>query len=420
MNRKLFGSLLSVVILMGTAFHAKAQQNTSPYSILGIGDIEKGSMDRSYGMASSGTALYNHQYMMHSNPASYSNLDDHFFSMEMTGRMKIETYAGKALTKNMNYSSDFQIKKFAVAIKITPKWGVSAGLLPFSTQSYSYLESKAVGSTTVPVYYQGTGGINNFYLANGYRINKNWSVGLQASFLFGNLHQSESIESSLTDSALLTQKNIYIRDPYFKAGIQYQAYINKHIKVQWGATGSLKTKLSDQYDLTVSDGSGTVLVNHESYKLSNITIPLIYSTGLALVINDKLTFSGDYNHQAWKDDNISGLSYKLVNSDRYSGGVEFSKKLYSRTQVFEKYFLQAGFYYDKSYVQMYGTQINSIGGTLGFGFTPITAPYLGIHAVLEYGQKGTVSNSLLREKYTQFTITLTYRDFWWGKIKRLY
>jgi hypothetical protein len=37
---------------------------------------------------------------------------------------------------------------------------------------------------------------------------------------------------------------------------------------------------------------------------------------------------------------------------------------------------------------------------------------------LEIGKRGTTANGLIRENFSQFTFTITYRDFWLTKVKR--
>ena len=63
-----------------------------------------------------------------------------------------------------------------------------------------YKETSAVipqNKTSVDTHYIDTGGLNQFYFANGFKINKNLSVGLQASALFGSLIQNEVLNTSI-------------------------------------------------------------------------------------------------------------------------------------------------------------------------------------------------------------------------------
>ena len=45
---------------------------------------------------------------------------------------------------------------------------------------------------------------------------------------------------------------------------------------------------------------------------------------------------------------------------------------------------------------------------------------LGIHAAVEVGQRGTTNNGLIKEGYTQFNVTLSYRDLWISKKMKRY
>ena len=43
---------------------------------------------------------------------------------------------------------------------------------------------------------------------------------------------------------------------------------------------------------------------------------------------------------------------------------------------------------------------------------------MGVHAAVEIGSIGTTNNSLIKEDYSQFTLTLSYRDFWFTHMKK--
>jgi hypothetical protein len=412
--------LLLLVILISDATYS--QNNSSPYSIIGIGDIESGSFDRTSGMANTGLALSSGRFLYQANPASYSSLDDHFFHFEISARAKVVTYAGASINSNLNdQSSDFQFKKLSLAIKVKPRWAVSIGLMPFSTSNYSFFANKAIAGTNFPIsaYEEGSGSTNLAYITNSYKISKNLSIGLQASYLFGQLEQKETIPpTSASDSALITTRNIVLTNPYFKLGLQYHKKINTKWVIAAGATGSLQTNLNTSTDITATSGNST-LVSIASYKSGVFKLPVTYSGGLAATLKDKFTFAADYNFQSWSNLHYSGLGYSLENTSRYSVGFEYSKKLQYKNQIFgERYFLQTGLFYSDSYLSMNGKQLNQFGGTIGAGFTPLRYPDLAIMGGLEIGKRGTTSNGLIRENYSQFTFTIAYRNFWLTKIKR--
>jgi hypothetical protein len=413
--------IVSVLIFVGKV---NAQNNASPYSIIGIGDIEKSSFDRTTGMGYAGVALSSSKSLFSINPASYSFLDDYHFNVETSIRYKAISYVGKPITDGANSSSaDLVSKKIVFAIKIKPKWGFSFGLLPFSTTNYSFSAKKTVQGTgfTTDAYYEGSGSVNQAYIANSYRIAKGLSVGLQLSYLFGQQQQEETIGTDLSGGSLYTKRNISLSKGFAVAGIQYNTKLNKKWNIAFGATISNKTQLDATYSLLVQDGTQTIEDN-EKYKSSYFTLPFMFTIGVAATLNDKYSFAVDYNHQDWNSAKNTGVNYTLTNSDRLSAGFQYSQKkplpaylqnYTNKNTVYEKSFFQAGIFYSNSYLKMYDQQLKDYGFTIGGGIH--SSRGLGIQGALEVGQRGTTANGLIKENYTQFTLTLLYKEIWYGK-----
>src|SRR5665647_2457530 len=179
--------IFEAVILLFVSVKTIAQNVSSPYSIIGIGDIENSYFNRTSGMANTGIAYRNSQYIILNNPASFS------------------------------------VERLSLGIRVNKWWGSSVGLMPFSTSNYSFSGTKSLQGTssTLPVEYDGTGGVNRYYFANGFRITKNLSAGINTSFLGGSLIQQDSLLTSDLSSGLFTTKNIYIRNWYLEYGLQY-------------------------------------------------------------------------------------------------------------------------------------------------------------------------------------------------------
>jgi hypothetical protein len=425
MKLNILSGLFIISLVSGSSI--LAQNNASPYSIVGIGDIEKSSFDRTSGMGHAGVALSSdatNRFLYHANPASYSGLQDKFFNFEATARYKGVNYSGSPIgNASANQSSDLQFKKLVVAIKIKPKWGAAIGLLPFSTSNYSFYSTKTIigSSTIVSTYNEGTGSTNQFFIANSYKVNKHLSVGLHTAYIFGQLDQKETLLSNVSDSTLSTDKNILLGNFFFKGGLQFQTKVNKNIQLLAGATGSLKTALKANNQLKVTDGA-TTLLSDNHYKDTYFNLPLSYTGGIAAKIKNKYTIAADYNFQRWTGSNTNSYNYQLVNSSRYSLGFEYSSKINFRDYQgnilsAERYFMQAGLFYTDSYLKIYGKQINEYGITFGGGFNSVKSN-LGLQLGLEIGKRGTTDVGLIKEVYTQFHTTFVYRDFWRVKIKR--
>lgn len=403
---------LVLILFCGKLF---AQNNTSPYSILGIGDIETGSYGKWSGMGSAGVALSSNRYLNQLNPASLSKLDNQFFTFEFSGRYKTISYAQQNAGLGSVRSSDISMEKLALGMKLSKKWGSSVGLEPFSTSNYSFYAPKTIQGTNEQVngYYSGSGGINKVFWSNSYSVIKNVRLGVEAAYLFGSLQQIENMTTNVASGTFVTTRNIYMTSPYLTYGLQYSGKLSKKFELAVGGTYSAKTNLNADYSYSVTDGT-TSIVSEQTIKNSNYNIPSTLVAGIALSYNDKLTVASDIRHQNWTNLNYKGLNYALVNSSRYSAGVEFSKKLKGVNQSYERFFYQAGIYYNNSYLQINNEQLKDYGATLGIGVNSIRNS-LGLSAALQLGARGTTNKGLIKENYTQFTFTLSYRDFWFTK-----
>ena len=76
------------------------------------------------------------------------------------------------------------------------KLGVGFGIMPFTSVGYK-LESLD-DSDVITNRYRGEGGVNKAFLGLGYQLTKDFSVGVDASYNFGNI-QNSAIEFLYSD-----------------------------------------------------------------------------------------------------------------------------------------------------------------------------------------------------------------------------
>ncbi|CAN5581514.1 membrane protein [soil metagenome] len=412
MNRpistKIFAGLL---ILLPNII--KAQNNSSPYSVLGIGDIENSSFNRYTGMANAGIALTDTRHINNSNAASLTGLNEHFYSFEISMRYKQSIYTGGNVDASYNKSADFAIRRINLAMKVSKKWGSSVGLQPFSTAAYSYNALKNIQGTltNVAASYEGEGGVNQFYWANGVKLTKNTSIGLTSSFLFGSLRQTENLlGSDNVTPELTTVQNTYLRNYYFNIGLQTSLQLNKTWDTRYGITFSPKTDLFAEYttDVTSSDG---VSLKNDVTKNDYFTLPAIVNAGIAFIKDAKYTFTINGQYQNWSSLKYQGNNYQLVNSNKLSLGYQNSfkaKNYYNRE--YEKGFFQLGLYAGQSYLKVKNVPITDIGASIGYGMISKRSP-ISLLIALEAGKRGTTNKNILSDNYFNLNFTFSYVDF---------
>jgi len=406
---------LLLLLFYGSVY---SQNTNSPYSILGIGDIENNYYNRTAGMANTGLAYRNDKYIINNNPASYSALQQQFFAFEIAGRGQFVNYKGSPLNGTSASGKDFAIKRLSVATKINKWWGSSAGLLPYSTANYEFSSFKNIQGTnaTVPVTYDGSGGVNQVYWGNSFQPFKHFSVGINASYLFGSMTQTESLVTDGLATTLTTTRQVFLKNFNFTYGAQYYMPINKRWDLSIGGIYSPAHALAADASVIVTDNETQISSTTDAVKSADFKLPNSSGIGFSITKDKKYTLSGDYKYQAWTSTNYSGSNYSLKNSSRASLGFEISNKLRNFNSQFEKNFLQAGVYYGTSYLSINGQQLKEMGLTLGYGLFRIKNQLglstLGVSLGLDIGQRGTQQANLIKENYVNFTITVSYRDFW--------
>lgn len=389
---------------------ATAQRGiNSLYSSFGIGNIESRDYSRNFGTGGAGIARPSLFYLNELNPASYSAIPQKHFILDAAIAGQSVNY--KSSTVNQN-GLDFNFKRIAIGFKANKRWGISAGLTPFSEVDYKLANTRYIEGTTKPVVnnQEGSGGINRVFISNGVQLTKNLSVGLSTAFLFGPVNASET----LGDDTIHTNYNRYAFNTNFTAGLQYTGKV-KDWEIGLGLTYRFRTNLTMQQHTTITNNDQTVLFDK---KLPDqvFRLPEQYGAGLSLT-NGNITWLFDYRRQQWGSVSNVETDFRYTNADRFAGGLEYSFKRTYRNGIVEGAVLQAGFAYDRTNLMVKGNQIKDVSGTVGVSL-PNRGGNLRYYLGLEVGQRGTTSNGLIRENYINAVFHFSLRDIWF--MRRVY
>ena len=400
-----------------------AQGNYSPYSQMGIGDIEDGFYNRTTGLGNTGIAYRSNRFLISNNPASFSELANQYFTMETGLRGSFIDYKGSPVDIASTQSADITFRRLAMGIKATKHWGTSIGLVPFSTQNYEFnVPYHLQGSATEIAnhFYAGHGSVNKAYWANSYEFFHHVSIGAEAAYIFGQLNQKDIIQAGNGATLTSTTNDLNLQNLYMTYGIQAYSNLGKHWQLTLGGTFSNKADLLASYNKGVLGADSSVLQNTELTQ-RYLTLPNSYGVGLALTHNQHFTWVADYRYQDWsavKSKNVyPGQDYSIASSERGSFGFEISKKRSFYNSKVELSYFQSGVYYGNSYLQINGQQIKDMGVTVGFGVNSLKTP-LAYAITFQYGIKGTTKNNLIRENYANVTFLINYGSIWYTKGKK--
>src|ERR1700753_3844454 len=112
-----------IYLLTAMSLGAMAQGNFSPYSQMGIGDLEDGFYNRTTGLANTGIAYRSNRFLINNNPASFSGLTNQYFTMETSLRGTYMSYAGTPVNIASTESADITFRRLVMGIKPTHHWG---------------------------------------------------------------------------------------------------------------------------------------------------------------------------------------------------------------------------------------------------------------------------------------------------------
>ena len=414
-NYKFF--FLFVFVVLVVRDNLCAQSISTPYSIYGIGDIDSKTYGRTSGMAVTGIALSSSTHIINSNPASLTSLEQSFFNASVSTAAKFVTYKGESITAGNSTNNDFWIKGFSLATKINKFWATNVGFGQFSNVSYLVSGYRRVEGSTREYFagYQGDGGLNEYYWSNGISIGKHFSVGVKSAVIAGPVNQTETIYDDALQSTITTTQRDYYGNLRFQYGALYKTSLGKNWDLSIGGRYSTRNKLSSQREITVLQDTST-LVKDRFITENRFWLPQSYAAGIALRHNKKTTFTVDYTQENWADLKVRGTGWKYVDNKRLAAGVEFSNFFKQLKLPVQKNLFQVGAFYNNSYLQVNGKQINAMGVTAGLGGW--LSGNLQYNIAGEYGTRGRTDNGLIRENYLQFTFSVSYRDFLLSKGRR--
>lgn len=429
LNKKIYFVIASVAITMG----AFAQSGTnSPYSQYGLGLMSDQTSGFNRGMDGLGLGFREHNQVNFINPASYSAVDSLTFIFDVGFSGQIVNFKEGSRKLNAK-NADFE---YAVgAFRLAKNFGLSFGILPYTTVGYNYASTGKVAnqlSTSYSNSYYGDGGIHQVYVGLGYQIVPGLSVGANVSYLWGDY--TRMVTNSYSDSYAKTIQKVYtasVTNYKLDFGIQYLMNLNKSNSLTLGVVYSPGHKLGANPSCKIiSSNPSTSVSDTVSYSVKNgLEIPTTLGAGLTWNNGGKLKLGFDYNFQKW--DGISFPVYRVVNqtpvyslvNDYYMNrhkvtlggnycGDETSRNFLKRLNF------RAGVSYATPYYKINGNDGPSeLSVSAGFGI-PIVNSYNNKSVLNISGQwVHSSAKHFITENTFRINLGLTFNERWFMKWK---
>ena len=412
------------ILLLANVFILHAQNEISlPYSYYGIGQLNKCSNSLLDGMAGTSYALQSPYYVNFKNPASYAAFD----SLSMVAEAAASIYACTMQQQRLTQKNDYACAEYiTIGLPVTRHWRTSVGILPFSKLGYDMENTNTVdniGSTDYT--YTGSGGLNQLYWGNAFKICKGLSIGLNASYMFGSLYKMSNAHFDGTHFYNTFVNDAYHIDGiYLTGGLQYGIDFKENHNLTLGVVYSNTAYIWVKEKLLVNTYSGVYssVVSYDTVVYNdgirgNLKIPQSVGGGLSYTYKKKMTIAADVTWNNWEKYEFMGHSDSLQNAIVASLGWSFTPDPTS-TKFVKKMSFRLGGRYSTGEYFLHNKPISELAVSFGVGI-PLTTfnTHSTINVAFEYGRMGTLQNDLIRRNYFRFLFGFTLQEKWYQKLK---
>ncbi len=430
-----FKKILSFLLALTPTFTVFSQGGAnSIYSQYGMGLSYPHQFGRSFSMGNTGIAMTDNLTLNTYNPASIADIQFTTFEVNAIA----QGFQSKDGVNTPSQFLDGSLGTIGLGTPLLKGWGAMLGLTPYSSMGYS---SKNVGTDGIAGnftdYYKGFGGVNELFLASGYRY-KNISIGAKVNYLFGTFnHQKLRVFDDVTYFSAYKDQQYEISSLTYDFGAQYKIKFSENSNLTLGAVYGLQHSLNSKYSIlslitvqnTISDpmvGDAIVSVSENTTASPSafaLTLPAYIGGGVAYKYRDKLTLALDYKQQDWSSFELNKGVYTTGKSVNL--GAEFlpNKNSVGKENYHKRIAYRFGLSYQNLPLMVNGVAINDYSATLGVAFPLRKFKYerelFGsvINVGLQLGTRGTLSNNLVKDDYIKLNVGFTLNDKWYIKRK---
>lgn len=440
MWRSVFAGILVCLIAGGLLAQSENStinpKNNSPLSRFGLGDALDQYLAGAAGMGGL-SAAYNDPFHLNLlNPASLPYLQTTAFEVGLYTKyahLTSEENTDDIWSGNLNYIAlGFPLLNpinEALDRKRSP-WdlGMSLSLAPYTLVGYD-IETQQVDPDygTATNFLKGTGGTYKLGWGGAAKY-KGFSVGVNASYLFGKLTNSRRVGFDSLAYAYSTEflDEIGVSGFVWQIGAQYSydfKSLNKKgekeangrrltIGLYGNPTNSFNTKSNRFYSRYLSESVKDTIVYTDDVKGSG-SLPPSFTFGVGYEVANKWRIGSEYSHESWSKYENEAKPEKLSNAWRASIGGEYIPNISSYNNYFDRIRYRAGLFYSTDPRSVAGDQVNKYGLTFGFGF-PLIMPRQQtsfINTGFEIGKFGVAD--VIQETYYKLTLGFTLNDNSW-------
>lgn len=427
---RLIGCFIAMMLFVRLDALAQADVD-SPYSLFGVGQVRGNAMNvRLKGMGGVANAMSSPGMINTGNPASLAKMDSLAFLFDAGVYFKTSTFSTSTKReRGANASFDYM----AMAFGLTSWWKTALGVQPYSTSGYkmvvdSYKEDVGSYSTV----FKGSGGLNQAFWSNAFKLGKHFAIGANAYYVFGNTQTITTLYLPDSTYSIGSRRSLDMMASsfMFDYGLMFNAKIASDMTLSFGLTYDQSVKLRGMQTLFIRsieedmDTEVEYLIDTVYYSGSEkayLTMPQGFGVGFALEKDKRWCVGADFNWTQWSRFAREGVTENLHDSWRVAAGFEYIPTYSSVSNYFRRANYRIGGFYENGFLSLPGIDdgehdINKIGVTAGISL-PLPRSLSKVNLALEFGQYGTQEAGLIQERYLKFEVGVSVFERWFMKRK---
>jgi len=406
------------------SLNAVAQEGTaSPYSFYGIGELNfRGTVENK---SMGGISTYSDSIHLNlQNPASLGKLK--LTNFTIGGNITLTTL------KSSNSSEAAATTTFdylAVGLPMG-KLSMSFGLLPYSSVGYKTGFSSHLYAAKDEKRHEGSGGINKSFIAAGYSITDDLSVGIDVNYNFGKI-RNEAIQITDVQYDIQEINESKLSGLAVNLGATYSKMLTEKLQLTTGLTYSPEANLSSenyrQTSSIVFNTNGLPIPRDTreddltalGLKSTKFKLPSKLTIGAGVGQPKKWFAGADFTTLSTGELNnptFNNSDTRYQNATKVAFGGFYIPKYNSLTSYSSRVVYRAGARFENTGIIVQNEDINEFGISFGVGL-PVGRKFSNINVGFEYGSRGTTNNNLVKENFINLNLSLSLNDRWFQKRK---
>ena len=411
--------------------------SSSPYSFYGIGSLKfKGTVEN---QSMGGLSVYSDSIHINlRNPASFAGKNLKSFNNEAKpikytiggSHSEVKLSSGSQTDKSSTSSLDY----LAIAVPLG-KFGAGFGVLPHSSVGYKLQSTDA--DDVLQYKYRGEGGLNRVFLGFGYQLSEDFRLGVDASYNFGNIKNTNIAFGYNTQGELLQyqsreQNRSDLGGLTYNFGLIFSKLIKPNLEVTASATYSPSSELTSANSRAYS----TIVIDPTTQQeftinISEVDLSVFNLETTKLTLPSKTSFGlGVGTPRKW----FAGVEYTFLKASQFSNrllsidnatyedastiavGGFYIPKFDSFNRYWKRIVYRTGIRFEDTGLRINNEDIKEFGISFGVGL-PVGRIFSNANVGFEIGTRGVNTANLVKENFVKFQMSLSLNDRWFEKRK---